>query len=71
LAASSGNLSAGFVGQPGGFVIQTIAEDRDSLQPGLAVIGRGVGGHVFARYNGEFSQDFSAHTVTGGVVLKF
>ena len=52
-------------------MIQTIAEDRDSLQPGLAVIGRGAGGHVFARYDGEFSQDFSAHTVTGGVVLKF
>lgn len=71
LASSSGNLGAGLVGQPGGFLIQTVAEDRDSLQPGLAVIGRGAGGHVFARYDGEFSQDFSAHTVTGGVVLKF
>ena len=71
LVASSGDLTAGLVGQPGSFAIQTVGEDRDSLQPGFAVIGRGVGGHVFARYDGDFSQNFCAHTVTGGVVLKF
>jgi hypothetical protein len=71
LAASSGDLTAGLVGQPGSFAIQTVGEDRDNLQPGFALIGRGVGGHVFARYDGDFSRDFCAHTVTGGVVLRF
>ncbi|MGZ9083755.1 MAG: autotransporter outer membrane beta-barrel domain-containing protein, partial [Rhodoplanes sp.] len=71
LLASSGDITAGLVNQPGSFTIQTVREDQDSLQPGLAIIGRGAGGHVFARYDGDFCQDFRAHTVAGGVVLKF
>ncbi len=71
LLASSGDITAGLVNQPGSFTIQTVREDQDSVQPGLAVIGRGPGGHVFARYDGDFSRDFRAHTLAGGVVLKF
>ena len=71
LSASSGDITAGLVGQPGSFTIATVQDDRDSLQPGLAVIGRSAGARVFARYDGDFRQDFRAHTVTAGVAFKF
>jgi hypothetical protein len=71
LSASSGEITAGLVGQPGNFTIATVLEDRDCLQPGLAVIGRDAGGQMFVRYDGHFCQNFQAHTVAGGVALKF
>ena len=71
LSASSGDITAGFVGQPGAFTIVTVEDDRDSLQPGFAVIGRSALGQVFARYDGDFRQSFTAHTVTAGAAFKF
>jgi Autotransporter beta-domain len=71
LSASSGDITAGFVGQPGSFTVTTVEDDRDSLQPGLAVIGRSALGQVFARYDGDFRQSFTAHTVTAGAAFKF
>jgi Autotransporter beta-domain len=71
LSASSGDITARLVGQPGNFTIETVQEDRDSLQPGLALIGHSASGHVFARYDGDFRQDFRAHTVTAGAGFKF
>jgi hypothetical protein len=71
LTASSGDITAGFVGQPGAFTIETVQDDRDSLQPGFAVIGRSALGQVFARYDGDFRQNFTAHTVTAGAAFKF
>jgi hypothetical protein len=71
LSATSGDITAGLVGQPGSFTIQTVEDDRDSLQPGLAVIGRSALGQVYARYDGDFRQDFRAHTVTVGAAFKF
>ncbi len=71
LSATSGDITAGLVGQPGSFTIQTVEDDRNSLQPGLAVIGRTALGQVYARYDGDFRQDFYAHTVTAGAAFKF
>ena len=71
LAASSGDITAGLVGQPGNFTIETLLEDRDSFQPGLAVIGRFPKGYLFARYDGDFRPEFRAHTVTGGAGFQF
>jgi hypothetical protein len=71
LSATSGDITAGLVGQPGSFTIQTMEDDRDSLQPGLAVIGRSALGHVYARYDGDFRQNFYAHTVTAGAAFRF
>jgi uncharacterized protein with beta-barrel porin domain len=71
LSASSGDITAGLVGQPGSFTIQTVEDDRDSLQPGLAVIGRTGLGHIYARYDGDFRQDFTAQTVTAGAAFRF
>ena len=71
LSATSGDITAGLVGQPGSFTIQTVEDDRDSLQPGLAVIGRSALGQLYARYDGDFRQDFRAHTVTVGAAFKF
>jgi hypothetical protein len=41
------------------------------VQPGVALIGRSGRGHMFARYDGDFRQNFRAHAVTAGVGLKF
>jgi hypothetical protein len=72
LSATSGDItSSGLVGQPGAFTIATVQDDLDSLQPGLAVIGRTALGQVFARYDGDFRQNFQAHTVTAGAAFKF
>jgi Autotransporter beta-domain len=71
LSASSSDITAGFVGQPGAFTIVTVQDDRDSLQPGFAVIGRSALGQVFARYDGDFRQNFTAHTVAAGAAFKF
>ena len=71
LSASSGDITAGLEGQPGSFTIATAQEDRDSVQPGVALIGRSGRGHMFARYDGDFRQNFRAHAVTAGVGLKF
>jgi uncharacterized protein with beta-barrel porin domain len=71
LSASSGDITAGFVGQLGSFTIATVEDDRDSLQPGFAVIGRSALGQVFARYDGDFRQSFTAHTVSAGAAFKF
>jgi autotransporter-like protein len=71
LSATSGDITAGLVGQPGSFTIQTVEDDRDSVQPGFAVIGRSALGHVYARYDGDFRQDFTAHTVTAGAAFRF
>jgi opacity protein-like surface antigen len=35
------------------------------------VIGRSALGQVYARYDGDFRQDFRAHTVTVGAAFKF
>jgi uncharacterized protein with beta-barrel porin domain len=71
LSATSGDITAGLVGQPGSFTIQTVQDDLDSLQPGFAVIGRSALGQVFARYDGDFRQNFTAHTVAAGAAFKF
>jgi hypothetical protein len=71
LSATSGDITSGLVGQPGAFTIATVEDDLDSLQPGLAVIGRTALGQVFARYDGDFRQNFQAHTVTAGAAFKF
>ena len=35
------------------------------------MVGRFNGGQVFARYGGDFREDLTAHTVRGGVTLRF
>jgi hypothetical protein len=59
------------INQFGSFTVATVRKDQNALQPGLAVVGRFNGGEVFARYDGDFREDFTAHTVTGGVALRF
>ncbi len=71
LSATSGDITAGLVGQPGTFTIATVEDARDSLQPGLAVIGRNGLGQMLARYDGDFRQNFQAHTFTLGAAFKF
>jgi hypothetical protein len=71
LAASSGDITAGLAGQLGSFTIKTMQDDEDSLQPGLALIGRFATGQVYARYDGDFRQNFQSHAVTVGVDYRF
>ena len=50
LSASSGATPRpGSRASPGSFTIATAQEDRDSVQPGVALIGRSGRGHMFAR----------------------
>ena len=71
LSAFSGSVTAGLIDQLGSFTVATVREDQNALQPGLAVVGRFNGGQVFARYGGDFREDLTAHTVMGGVTLRF
>jgi hypothetical protein len=71
LSASSGHITAGLIDQPEDFTIETVLEDRDSLQAGLAMIGKTAGGHMFLRYDGDFRPEFEAHAIAAGMAIQF
>ncbi|MBF0393287.1 MAG: autotransporter outer membrane beta-barrel domain-containing protein [Alphaproteobacteria bacterium] len=71
LSASSADVSAGLVGQPGSFTVGAAPESPWGLQPSLGLTGRFGGGHLNARYEDDLRKDYRAQAIIAEVALNF
>lgn len=71
LSASSADITAGLVGQPGSFTVGAAEESPSSLQPTLGLTGRFGGGHLYARWEEDLREDYRARGLVAGAALAF